>query len=173
MASAARVAQPTPSVATRRADRRACLPRRRFIAAGEAYLGARAFTATDQARLAESSMRTQNPARRPTAELTSLHVRYKNALRAFLPGGVTRPAEVADLGPSVVARTRSTLVAQTELARAIITDVERLATRSRGARTVYERLREDARDQTICNAITSGEVKVELSVIETLYSNSN
>ena len=37
-------------------------------------------------------MRTQNSARRPTAELTSLHVRYKNALRAALPTKVTSPA---------------------------------------------------------------------------------
>ena len=48
-------------------------------------------------------MRTPNLARKLTAELTSLHVRYNNALRAALPPGVSGPAEVADLGPSVVA----------------------------------------------------------------------
>ena len=69
----------------------------------------RSFTAADQARLAESSKPAQNPARRPTAEFTSLHVRYMNALRAVFPAGVTRPAKLADLGPSAVACFRSTL----------------------------------------------------------------
>ena len=71
-----------------------------------------------------------------TAELTSLYVRYKNALRAVLPAGATRPAEVAELGPSAVACIRSTLLAQAELASAILGDVERLAARSRSARAV-------------------------------------
>ena len=75
-------------------------------------------------------MRTQNPARRFTAELTGLHVRYKNALRAALPAEVTRPAEVADLGPSAVACIRSTLVAQADLARVILAGVLRLAAKS-------------------------------------------
>ena len=101
-----------------------------------------------------------------TAELTSLHVRYKNALRAVLPAGVRRPAEVGDLGPPAVACIRSTLFAQTELAIAILGDVERLAAKSRSATAVYERLREDVRDQTICDAITCGEVQVELSELE-------
>ena len=47
--------------------------------------------------------------------------------------------------------------------------MERLAARPRSARIVYERLREDSRGQTICNDITSGEVKVELGVLEALY----
>ena len=111
-------------------------------------------------------MRTQNSARRLTAQLNSLHVRYKNALRVVLPAGVTRPTEVADLGPSAVACTRSTLTAQTDLARAIFADVERLAAKSRRARTVYERLREEVRDRAICNAIASGGVEIELSAIE-------
>ena len=81
-------------------------------------------------------MRTQDVARELTAELTSLHVRYKNALRAVLPVGVRRPAEVGDLGPSAVACIRSTLFAQTELASAILRDLERLAAKSRSARTV-------------------------------------
>ena len=114
-------------------------------------------------------MRTQDAARELTAELTSLHVRYKNALRAALPVGVRRPAEVGDLGPSAVACIRSTLFAQTELADAILRDLGRLAAKSRSAKTVYERLREDVRDQTICDAITSGEVQVELSVVEAVY----
>ena len=113
-------------------------------------------------------MSTQNSARMPTAELTSPHVRYKNALRAALPAGVTRPTEVADLGPSAVACIRRTLAAQTDLARAIIADVERLASKSRSARAVHGRLREEVRDQAICNAITSGDGEVELSVVETL-----
>ena len=71
--------------------------------------------------------------------------------------------------PSTGACIRSTLAVQTDLARAVLGDVERLAARSRSARAVCERLREDAHDQTICNAITSGEVHVELSAIETLY----
>ena len=121
-------------------------------------MGARACTATDQARLAKSSMRTQDAALELTAELTSLHVRYRNALRAVLPAGVRRPAEVGDLGPSAVACIRNPLLAQAELASAILGDVERLAAKSRSAITVCERLREDVRDQTICTAITSGEV---------------
>ena len=34
---------------------------------------------------------------------------------------------------------------------------------------MHKRLREDVRDQTICDAITSGEVRVELSVVEAVY----
>ena len=89
--------------------------------------GARSLTATDQTRLAESPMRTQDTARELTAELTSLHIRYKNALRAVLPAGVRRPAEVGDLGLSAAACIRSNLLAQAELAGAIFGDVERLA----------------------------------------------
>ena len=96
-------------------------------------------------------MRAQNPARRLTAELTSLHVRYKNALRAVLPAGVTRPAEVAC--------TRSIPAAQTDLARAILADVERPAAKSRRAGAVYGRLRGYVHDKTICNAITIGDVE--------------
>ena len=114
-------------------------------------------------------MRTQHAARKLTAELTSLYVRYKNAQRAVLPTGVTRPAEVADLGPSAVACIRRTLAALAELASAVLGDVERLAAKHRSARAECERLREDARDQTICNAITSGEVQVELNAIVALY----
>ena len=40
---------------------------------------------------------------------------------------------------------------------------------SSSAKTVYERLREEVRDQTTYNAISSGDAKVELSLIETLY----
>ena len=127
------------------------------------------ITATDQARLAESSLRTQSSARWPTAKLTGLHGRYKNALRAVLPAGVTRPAEVADLGPSAIACIRSTLAAQTGLVHTILADVERLAAKSWSAKTVYERLRKDVRDQTTCRAITSGGMVVELGVVETLY----
>ena len=76
---------------------------------------------------------------------------------------------MGDLGPFAVACTRSTLFAQAELASAILGDVERLAAKSRSARTVCERLRGDVRDQTTCNAITSGEVQVNLSVIEAVY----
>ena len=94
-------------------------------------------------------MRTQNSAHRPTAELTGLHVRYTNALRADLPAGVTRPAEVADLGPSAVACIRSTLAAQADLACAILADVGCLAAKSRSAKTVYERLREVVRGKAI------------------------
>ena len=108
--------------------------------------GVRAFTATEQVRRAESSRRTQHAAQKLTAELTSLHVRYKNALRAVLPPEVTRPAEVADLGSSAVACRRSTLAAQADLARAVLGDVERLAARPRSVRTVCARLREDARN---------------------------
>jgi len=85
-----------------------------------------------------------------------------------LPAGVTRPAEVGDLGPSAVACIRSTLLSQAELASAIVGDVERLAAKSRSARAVCERLLEGVRDQTICNAITCGEVQVMLSAIEVL-----
>ena len=165
--AAARVAHPTPNVGPLR-PRGTTVPSP-AAESREAYHGARTFSATDQARLAESSMRTQDAARELTAELTSLHVRYKNALRAALPAGVRRPAEVGDLGPSAVACIRSTLFAQTELADAILRDLERLAAKSRSAKTVYERLREDVRDQTICDAITSGEVRVELSVVEAVY----
>ena len=59
-------------------------------------------------------MRTQHAARKPMSELTSLRVRYKNALRAVLPTGVTGPAEVSevvDLGPSAVACIRRNLAA--------------------------------------------------------------
>ena len=165
--AAARVAHPTPNLGLLRP--RGTTAPTPAAESREAYHGARGFSATEQARLAESSMRTQDAARELTAELTSLHVRYKNALRAALPVGVRRPAEVGDLGPSAVACIRSTLFAQTELADAILRDLERLAGKSRSAKTVYERLREDVRDQTICDAITSGEVQVELSVVEAVY----
>ena len=166
LASPARVAQPTPGVALRQPASSPAPPA--APAAGETYLGLRAFTATDQARHAESSVRTQNSARRPTEELTSLHVRYKNALRAVLTAVVTRPAELADLGSSAVACISSTLAAQTDLAHAVLADVERLAARSRTARTTYGRLRKNVRDQTTCYAITRGEVTVEPGVVETL-----
>ena len=48
-------------------------------------------------------------------------------------------------------------------------DLHRHRHQSRSARAVCERLREDVRDQTTCNAITSGEVQVKLSVIEAVY----
>ena len=113
-------------------------------------------------------MRTQNSARRLKAGLPSLHVGYKNALRADLPAEVTRPAEVADPGPSAVACIRTILAAQTDLAGAVLDGVERLAAKSRSARTVHGRLREEARGHTTCSAITGGGVVVELGVIETL-----
>ena len=100
-ASPARVAQPTPSAALRRPANSPVPPA--APALGVAFPGARAFTAAHQDRLAESPMRTQNSASRTTAELTSLHIRYTNGLRVGLPAGVTRPAEVADLGPSAAA----------------------------------------------------------------------
>ena len=158
LGSAARVAHPTPNVAPFR-PRGSPFPLP-TVADGGGCHGTRTFTATDEARLAKSPMRTQDAAREPTAELTSLHARYKNALRAVLPAGVTRPAELGDLGLSAVACIRSTLFTQAELASANLGDVERLAARSRSARAVCERLREDVRDQTTCDAIKSSEVQV-------------
>ena len=142
--SAARVAHPTQNVAPLRPLGSPVPPP--AAAAGEGYTGARAFTATDQARLAESSMRTQHEAQKLTAELTSLHVRYKNALRAVLPAGVTRPAEEADLRPSAVACIRSTLDAQAGLGSAVLGDVGRPAAKSRSARAMCGRLREEVCD---------------------------
>ena len=158
-ASPARVIQLTPSAALRRPGRSPVPPA--AAALGKVLPGTRAFTATNQARLAESLMRKHNSARRLTAKLTCLYVQYKNALRAALPAGVTRPGEVADLGQSAVARIRSTLAAQTDLARAILADVERFAAKSSSSRAMYGRLSEEVRDQAICNAIASGEVKLE------------
>ena len=73
LGTAARVAHPTPNAAPLR-PRGSAVPPPAAEDGGMCY-GARAFTATDQARLAESSMRTQDAARELTAELTSLHVR--------------------------------------------------------------------------------------------------
>ena len=94
-------------------------------------------------------MRTQHLACRPTAELTSPHIQCKNALRAALPAGVIRPDEVADLGLSAAAHTSSPLAALTDLAHAILADVEHLTAKSSSSRSVFERSREGARDQAI------------------------
>ena len=118
-------------------------------------------------------MRTQNSAHRLTAELTGLHVRYKNALRTVLPTGVTGLVKVADFGPSVVACIRRTLTAQTELARATIVDVERLATRLRSARTVYERLRRmfaSKPPETLSRAANKGRAYLDRGPVRHLYS---
>ena len=57
-------------------------------------------TPTDQANHAYSTQQTEDKARRTTAELTGMHVKYKAALRQTFPDGIIRPAGAADLGSS-------------------------------------------------------------------------
>ena len=82
--------QPTPSTGMRRPGG-SPTPKLDVNARGELLYGHN--TPTDQAKHAYSTQQTEDKARRLTAELTGMHVKYKAALRQTLPEGITRPAE--------------------------------------------------------------------------------
>ena len=102
-----------------------------------------------QAKHAYSTQQALDKARRPTAKLTGMHVKYKAALRQAPPHGIIRPSEAADLGPSTVNCIRSALDAQQALVEAIMADLETLASKgSPSAAAVLESPRPKARDWT-------------------------
>ena len=55
-------------------------------------------TPTDQAKNAYSTQQTEDKARRPTAALTGLRVKYRMTIRQTVPEGIFCPAEATDLG---------------------------------------------------------------------------
>ena len=127
-------------------------------------------TPTDQAKNAYSTQQTADKARRLTAELTGMHVKYRMALRQTLPGGITRPAEATDLGPSTVNCIRSALDAQLALAEAIMADLGDLAERGPpSATTILGSFQPDVPDRTTSAAIKCGDLRVSLSAVEAVY----
>ena len=127
-------------------------------------------TPTDQAKHAYSTQQIEDKARRLTAELTGLHVKYRMALRQTLPGGITRPAEATDLGPSTANCIRSALDAQLALAEAIMSDLGDLAARgSPSATTILGSFQFDVLDRTMSSAMKCGDLRVSLSAVGTMY----
>ena len=124
-------------------------------------------TPSDQAKHAYSTQQAENKARRLTAELTGMHVKYKAALREGHPGGITRPAEAADLGPSTVNCIRSALGAKEALVESVMADLAELASKGfPSAAAVLDSSQPDVRDRAICTAAKSGATKVSLGVAE-------
>ena len=92
------------------------------------------------------------------------------ALRQTLPGGITRPAEATDLGPSTANCIRSALDAQLALAEAIMSDLGDLAARGfPSATAILGSFQPDVRDRTMKTAIKCGDLRVGLGVVETVH----
>ena len=118
-------------------------------------------TPTGQAKNAYSTKQTEDKARRRTAELTDMRVKYRAALRQTPPDGTVHPAETADLGPPTANCIRSALDAQEALADAAMADLQELVSSgSPSAATILGSFQLDVRAKAMCDAIKYGNLEV-------------